>query len=304
MRVAVIDLGTNTFNLIICDITHSAFTVLHNSKVAPKLGKEGINNGIIAPQAIKRGVDGLSKLSTIINSLKCERIIAIGTSALRNAKNSDDFLLKVKKELDIDISIIDGLQEAEYVFLGNRMAYDWGHQKALIIDIGGGSNECIICDSKEIYWKHSFENGMQRMFNSINPSYPFTPSNILEINSFLKESFSELKNIALDFNVEILVGSSGPYDTFRDIILQKENITDYDKPSFEFKSSDLLQIHKQLISSSTDEIAQIKGMDPARIELIPFASSVTQFLINEFKIPRVIQSEYSLKEGVISTLIQ
>lgn len=303
MRVAVIDLGTNTFNLLICDISHSSYDIIHQSKVAPRIGKEGIQNGIIAPQAIKRGIEGLTELYTIIREHECEQIIAIGTSALRNASNAYEFTSVVKNKLHFDITIIQGDLEAEYVFQGNRLAYNWGGETAMILDIGGGSNEIIICDSQEIFWKHSFENGMQRIWNTITPNYPFLKENIEMISDFLHESFALLKEQAAKFNIDLLVGSSGPYDTFKDIVLIENRITEYTKPYFELSVKDLENIHNTLLSSTKEQIHNIPGMDPARVELIPIASIVTQFLITEFKIPRVIQSEYSLKEGVISTLM-
>jgi exopolyphosphatase/guanosine-5'-triphosphate,3'-diphosphate pyrophosphatase len=303
MRIAVIDLGTNTFNLLICDIAHSSYNILHESKVAPRLGKEGIQNGILAKQAITRGITGLTELNRIIREYGCEQIIAIGTSALRNATNAQDFVTEAKDKLGINITIIQGEQEAEYVFQGNRLAYNWGGETAMILDIGGGSNEIIICDSQEIYWKHSFENGMQRIYNSIDPTFPLSEENIDSINAFLHSSFALLKEQAQKYKIDLLVGSSGPYDTFKDIVHIQNKIQNHTEAYYELKIADLNQIHSKLTSCSKQEIHDIPGMDPARVELIPIASCVTQFLIEEFNIPRVIQSEYSLKEGVISTLM-
>lgn len=303
MRIAVVDLGTNTFNLLICDVTHSSFTVVCQTKRAPKIGLEGINTGILPPQAINRGVLALTDLYAHIQKYSCERIIAIGTSALRNAQNKQDFIDAVYQKFNIEITVISGKQEAEYVFLGNKMAYDWGGKTALILDIGGGSNECIICDSEKILWKESFENGMQRIENYFSVSYPLSSNTQTAIHSFLEETFAELDAQVNRFSVDVLVGSSGPFDTFRDIMLGEQLGNSYPQSYYEFDLQSLNNIHSQLFLSNKEQIAAIPGMDPARIESQPIASCIVRYLISKYNIPQVVQSKFSLKEGVISTFI-
>ena len=200
--------------------------------------------------------------------------------------------------------MISGNQEAEYIYLGNKIAYDWGKRTVLILDIGGGSNECIICNSDTILWKKSFENGMQRIANTIPLSYPFTDSILNNIQLFLSETFAELKTACANYSIDVLIGSSGPFDTFRDLVLKQRMLHTFEETFFEFSLSDLLRIHTSLISSSKIEIGEMPGMDSARIELLPIASCITQYMLSEFSIPHVVQSKYSLKEGVIQTILQ
>jgi exopolyphosphatase/guanosine-5'-triphosphate,3'-diphosphate pyrophosphatase len=303
MVIAVIDLGTNTFNLLICKIFNNSYTILHNSKVSPKIGKEGIHLGILTDQAIERGLKGIETLYSVITSFNCEKTIAIGTSALRNAKNSKTFCSLVKQHFNIDITIINGLQEADYIFNGNKLAYNWGNKIALILDIGGGSNECIICTNSEILWKHSFENGMQRISSRVQQEYPFSEKNKTDIFDFLLETFQLLIQKAQEFNIEFLIGSSGPFDTFRDVIEIKRKQTTNSNPYYIIESQDFLDLHQSLINSNKKEIGAIAGMDESRIDLLPISSSITNFIISQLQIPQIIQSKYSLKEGVINKLI-
>ena len=303
MNVAVIDLGTNTFNLLICEISNSKFCILYSGKTSPKLGKDGIHRGIISPEAIKRGIHAIAELHTIITSYSCEQIHAIGTSALRNAQNAQEFCDLVFLNFGIQIKIIPGLLEAEYIFYGNKLAYNWGDSTALILDIGGGSNECIICKNSTILWKHSFENGMQRILQGISPQYPFTEENITDITAFLSETFSLLITKAKEYSIDILIGSSGPFDTFREILEEQKNEKHSTIPYYTIEKSELHAIHSKLIHSDFTNIGLIPGMDIARTELLPIASSITLFIIETLNIQTILQSEYSLKEGVIYSII-
>lgn len=301
MNVAIIDLGTNTFNLLICNIQQNSYSIIYNGKTAPKMGKGGIQLGIITPDAFERSIEAIRELLIKINEHNCTKIYAIGTSALRNAKNASSFTNKIEELFKIKIEIISGLQEAEYIFWGNSLAYNWGDSTALILDIGGGSNECIICTNSKILWKHSFENGMQRIISKISPSYPYTEKDKQEISIFLEDSFKLLIEKSKEYSIDILIGSSGPFDTYRDILdfETKEKTIPY----YEISHEQINALYNTLINSSLEEISNIPQMDAARIEMLPIASSIINYIITNIHFNQIIQSSYSLKEGVLYTLL-
>ena|SRR5690554_1917542 len=303
MNVAVIDLGTNTFNLLICEVTHSSYSILFQTKTVPKLGQESFFSGVLPAKAIKRGLKALQALNSHILQYNCHSVIAIGTSALRHASNAQDFVEAVNRECGYTISIISGEQEAEYIYLGNKLAFDWGMQTVLIIDIGGGSNECILCEGERLVWKKSFENGMQRIRNAYSSSFPLQSDDIKGVVGYLNETFQELHDVIHAYNVDILIGSSGPFDTFRDMCAVKNANVNDDSSSFEFEKSEILNLFSVLLNSNLAQLIDVPGMDKARAEHIPVAVLITQYLFEVCKEPRIVQSSFSLKEGVIKTLI-
>lgn len=304
MNIAIIDLGTNTFNLLICSIINSNYSILYSGKTSPKIGKGGIQNGILTKEAMQRGIKALEELHTIIQKHSCDTIIAKGTSALRNAKNASEFCSEVQSKFFITIDIIDGLQEAEYIFLGNTLAYNWGEKTALILDIGGGSNECIICTNSKILWKHSFENGMQRIISKFNPTNPMSLESINEIQLYLHETFEELFNQISHVSIDFLIGSSGPFDTFRAMLEYSKKEQRNSNPHYFITPHEMNEIYSQLVSSTKQEIANIPGMDMARVDLISVSACIVYSLINNLHITSIIQSDYSLKEGVMKSLLQ
>src|ERR1043166_6747106 len=114
MRIAIIDLGTNTFNLLVVDITgKDSFKSIFSTKVAVKLGEGGIVKGFISPAAFHRGINALKTHRAIIDKLGVVKTIAFATSAIRSATNGKQFVAAAKKEANIEVTIISGDKEAE-----------------------------------------------------------------------------------------------------------------------------------------------------------------------------------------------
>ena len=118
MRAAVIDLGTNTFNLLVADVHSEGFDIVHNSKEGVALGMGGINEGWISEEAMERAFDAFEKFRKICDELQVESITGIGTSAVRDAQNKEEFLDELKKRFAIDVEIVDGLEEAKLIYQG------------------------------------------------------------------------------------------------------------------------------------------------------------------------------------------
>jgi exopolyphosphatase/guanosine-5'-triphosphate,3'-diphosphate pyrophosphatase len=305
MRIAVLDLGTNTFNLLITDILpNGSMRKVFNEKLAPKLGLGGINNQTIVPEAFERGIHSLEIQKEIILTYKPDKVFIFGTSALRNAKNAFDFVLKVKNELALDITIISGDREAELIYHGNKLAFDWGKDIGLIIDIGGGSIEFILANNEQIYWKQSFEIGVSRLLQLFNPSSPFTDAEVAEIDEYVDSFLQPLYLAFKQYPAHYLIGSSGAFDTFRDMIVAEKELPKSDALSFIILYQTFQVLKNKIINLPQQELIRVKGMDPMRVDMIGIAAIFVDFIMRKLSLHTIIQSNYSLKEGVIDSLIR
>lgn len=304
MNVAIVDLGTNTFNCCVVSLNKNDFTKLVDFNEFPQLGAKGVAYGIISDDAMERGIKSLKIIRQRIEDFHCEKIKLIGTSALRNAKNSDIFCQRAKNEIGFDIEIISGEQEAEYIFLGNNLAYNWENKTALILDIGGGSNECIICKHNSILWKHSFECGMQRIVSKFGLCHPYNDRTKKEITDYLTEKFELLEAQLLLHKIDLFIGSSGAFDVFRSIYFAQKGKKNPNTPSEEIPIPDFKNIINYLTNQTIENIHSMKGMDLDRAELLPIAGIIASFFISRYKLTTLIQSSYSLKEGVIHTMME
>ena len=161
--VAIIDCGTNTFHLLIIQEQGDVAKELYRDRVAVRIGKGGISDGKIIPEAADRAITTLKDFKKTIDLYDVKEIHAFATSAFRNASNGEDVRDLIMDRTGINIEIISGEREAELIYEGVNAALAIGKEPALIMDIGGGSVEFIIATENDLLWKHSFEIGSTNM---------------------------------------------------------------------------------------------------------------------------------------------
>ncbi len=308
MRIGIIDMGTNTFNFLIVEISGSEkFSVLKRKKFPVKLGEKSLYKNVIGQDALMRAIDAIRKIIKISEKHEVDRIQAIATSAVRSAGNKDEFLELVKTRTGIDIQVISGDEEAELIFHGVLQAITGiDNSPYLIMDIGGGSTEFIIAQNDKILWKHSFQLGVTRLLQYFSPSDPITKEETIEIENYLSKKLAMLTKEIQNHNITTLIGSSGSFDTIVSLIVnQLHNPIEWrPSTSYVIAIEDYILIHRLLILSSIEERKHMKGMDPMRIEMMVLASVFIKFVIKKYHIEQLIQSAYALKEGAIVKLFK
>ncbi len=309
MRVAVLDLGTNTFNLVIAEKNETvALRILHNSKLPVKLGEKGINKGEITKAAFDRGIEAVKIHYQTIVEFQVDKIKAFGTSALRTTRNGSQFIQTIKDLTGIEIEIISGDTEAELIYFGVRQTHPMNKGKYLILDIGGGSNELIIADKDRIYWKRSYELGIARLLELFKPSDPISPGEIKKINDYLSNELHDLTMQVDLHHVKTLLGASGSFETF--VCLIRSESTDIESQSSLIPQSVAISfeefntLYEKLIRSTIAERSKMKGLEPMRIEMIVFACLFIKFILETQKLKEIFQSNFSLKEGAIYQLFK
>jgi exopolyphosphatase / guanosine-5'-triphosphate,3'-diphosphate pyrophosphatase len=303
-KTAIIDLGTNTFNLLIASVNgDGTYNIIHSGKLPVKLGEGGINQKFIAPAAYQRGLNAIGEHFRTILLHGVNEVFAFATSATRNASNGKDFVNDIKNLFGIEVKVIGGDEEAELIYLGIRQAVQLNQENALILDIGGGSNEIIIGNGEKYHWKRSYDLGVSRLLQKFNPSDPITSEEIVAVEDYLKLELADLEEPIKQFKPKMIVGSSGSFDTYRSILSAKGVIVSNSNPSIEIPIDEYFKLHKHLISTTTVERNAIPGMDPMRVEMIVLATVFTNYLIQSFDISIMMQSSYALKEGAVWKLL-
>ena len=300
------DLGTNTFHLLIAEgEIHSYREIVHVTE-AVKLGEGSINKGYILPEAFQRGINAMQRFHQLIEANNVAGVRAIATSALRSASNGKDFIKEVEAKTGIAIEIIDGEQEAAFIYNGVKLSGCLSAKNSLIMDIGGGSVEFILGNTDKILWKQSFEVGAARLMDQFHHTDPIPPASIEAMNLYLEDTLNDLFIGTADMEIDTLVGSSGAFETFAGLIetgkakaFDLKGIQHYD-----FNEEELLTITNKLILSSHKERAANKGIIPVRVDMIVSASLVTRFIMHALDIHKVSMCTNSLKEGVLAGMLR
>lgn len=302
MRKAVIDIGSNTINLVIGEIIRSKLHIIHDTKIHAKLAKGGINQKQMTPEALIRGYEAIAS-----HLNECKRhevdlgnIVSFATATIRDTANGKEFVDTVKNKYGLHIEIIDGHKEAELIFKGVEHGFPISEKNILILDIGGGSNEFILANNSGIIWKHSFPLGVSRMLERFHPSEPIKPPEIETIQTYFKKELNPLFENVKPTKVHALVGSSGSFDTIRNMILVgKGEKNNADITWMKIENQDLQTLFNRFIPSTAKQRLQMPGMIPLRVDYMVIAALFIDLIINELKIEHVFQCSYALTEGAL-----
>ena len=291
---AVIDIGTNTFNLLIANRSTSGLTIIESHKVAVSLGMGGINEGVLADDAIQRALDAFEKFRGILLNYPVVQPILIATSAVRDAKNATEFTAAIFDRFAWSVTVVSGMKEAELIYKGVGLCYDF-KEHTLIMDIGGGSTEFIEANNEGICSEVSLNIGVSRLYQGFSVNDPFTAKDVQHIESFLDE---RSMGFFSDKNIPALLGSSGTFETFYELMYKKpfpksNKIVELGLESF-------TKMLDELIYSSLAERNKNEFIIPIRKKMAPFAAVKTRWVLRKIKPKRILISPFSLKEGVLA----
>lgn len=327
MRQAVIDLGTNTFHLLIVEQppNQSRKTLFRESRPA-KIGKGGINQNYITDEAIDRALNVLTYFRSVLDQYGIDpaEVRAFGTSAVRVAANQQAFIDRVRVATGLRVEVISGDEEAGYIYAGVRSsgAMNLTHDPepsrrtapvSLIMDIGGGSVEFILGTPDRIFWKQSFEIGGQRLLERFmpNPERAISLTAVERMNDFFREQLLPLTNAIHQYAPTTgkpmqLVGSSGTFDTLVDMEYMHErgHLPGREQTAFALPVAEFYRSYELLLTRNHDERMQLPGMIELRVDMIVVAVCLIDYVLSTFGIQTITVSTYALKEGVLVTNAQ
>ena len=304
--VAVIDLGTNTFHILIAEVAENrTYRIVHRQRIAVMIGKGGINQGVITEEAQQRALDALQQFADLIEQCQVQRVRATATSAFRNARNGSALVQRIREETGIVIDVIDGMQEAEYIFMGVQEALSLNDDPVLIMDIGGGSVEFILSSGQQVCWKQSFEIGAQRLLDRFDIKDPISPNNLDELTDYFRITLADLLVASRTWAPRTLVGASGTFETLCDMHAhQYQIIVDNDACELPISADSFSAILQDMLRKNRAERLAIPGMIEMRVDMIVVASWLIQFVLQQLNITNLRVSAYALKEGVLCEIVK
>lgn len=298
-RIAIIDCGTNTFNLLIAVRKGNRWHFVARRKKVVKLGSDGLVNGKIGDAPAARALRALSDYRTVLDEMGVQEVRIVGTAALRDAKNGKVILRKIYQATGFRVKLIDGLQEAELIWKGVRQALPLGEDFSLVMDIGGGSTEFILCNAQRVFWKQSFRLGAARIKERFPLSDPPTRKEIKQLEDFLADELQPLAAACKHYPPVRLIGSSGSFDSFAAMILKKRREPALKSTHYHFKLKEYTALHQELMKSTYAERLRFPGLLRMRADMIVPASVLLTFALRFTGLKELHLSTYSLKEGLL-----
>jgi exopolyphosphatase/guanosine-5'-triphosphate,3'-diphosphate pyrophosphatase len=307
-RVALIDMGTNTFHLLIVEMPTKPGDkphILLRTKAGVRLGEDGISKGIIAPEPYARALHTLAGFKEEMELHGVEEVRATATSAMRVTKNGPDLVRDIFEQTGIQVNVIPGDREAELICEGVRQAVDLGTEAQLIVDIGGGSVEFIIANQTTIFWKQSFEIGAQRLLDKFfpDPSGVFPAAAVEAEQEYLASVLTPLIEAVQRYKPIGLVGASGSFDSLADMQLGQLRTEAQLPPSTELALESFQSSYRQLLSGNHEQRLALPGILPMRADMLVVASVLIDYVLGITEITRIRTSAYALKEGLLAEML-
>ncbi|MEH2362815.1 Ppx/GppA phosphatase family protein [Nostoc sp.] len=304
--IAAIDLGTNSLHMVVVKIdpTLPAFSIIAREKETVRLGDRNLSTGELKPEIIKKAIAALGRFQEVAKTINAETIIAVATSAVREAPNGKDFLHRIETELGLSVDLISGQEEARRIYLGVLSGMEFHNQPQMIVDIGGGSTELILGDSNEPRTLTSTKVGAVRLTSELITTDPISNTEFQHLQAYtrgmLERSVDEvLANLQLGESPR-LVGTSGTIETLAMIhAREKSSVIPSTLNGYQFSLKDLRELVNRLRKLSNSETAAIPGMPDKRAEVILAGAVILQEAMTLLGSESVTVCERSLREGVI-----
>lgn len=304
--IAAIDLGTNSLHMVVVRIepTLPAFSIIAREKETVRLGDRDIKTGDLKPEVISRAIAALKRFQEIAKTFDAETTIAVATSAVREAPNGRDFLQRVEEEVGLSVDLISGQEEARRIYLGVVSGMEFNNHPHIIIDIGGGSTELILGDSREERVLTSTKIGAVRLTGELISTDPISNEEFQYLQAYargmLERAAEEIQtNLSLEEHPR-LVGTSGTVETLVAIhAREKLGYLPSTLNGYEISLKDLQTWVSRLRKMSNVERAAIASMPEKRSEVILAGAVILQEAMTLLGVEELVVCERSLREGVI-----
>lgn len=304
--LAAIDVGTNSIHMAVVRVQPSlpAFSIIAREKNTVRLGDRDRKTGRLTPEAMERAISCLRRCQEIAHSLGAEDIVAVATSAVREAPNGQLFLHQVEKETGLIVDLISGVEEARRIYLGVLSGMEFNHQPHVIVDIGGGSTELILGDGQDPRSLSSTKVGAVRLTTEFINSDPISNNEFGYLQAYvrgmLERSAEELRARLQPDETPRMVGTSGTIETLA-MIHAREKLGMVPTPlhGYQFSLRDLRDIVNRLRKLNYAERAAIPGMSDRRSEIIVAGALILQEAMSLLGLETITICERALREGVV-----
>ncbi|MGI2261913.1 hypothetical protein ACRRVA_01115 [Candidatus Cardinium hertigii] len=299
-KLAVIDLGTNVINVLVGEIDREKYTVLYEEKIIRAMIQEPLNSTHISLEEQKNIVDTMVAIRKKLDAEGVHFMVAKATSLLRDAPNAAEVIKAICFETDIEVEVISGIDEAMLIYQGVRSSFKLTDKDGLIVDIGGGSVECIIFDHLQPLWAGSFKLGIRHVAAQFPYSAPITPLQVAILEDYYRTALAPLFVETKLHKPSQLVGSSGAFRTL--LMLYR---CYYGASAIETNSSlkrvsaeQFFKIYEIIRTTPVNIWQKQLDIEPVFLKLIPLSAVFIKVIIKACHLKEIIISDNALRTGL------
>ena len=301
MRIAALDLGTNSFHLLIAEVHHDGtFTPLAREKEMLRLGDVVSREGYIPPESAEQAIATVRRMKLLADAADVDEIAACATSAIRLAANGDELVDRIEVETGVEVEVINGLTEARLIFGAVRASVLLEPSPALCFDLGGGSLEIMVGDASGLMWATSENLGVARLTTELVHSDPLSKRDRRALRERLEDALAPIAEEVATLSPKMVVGSSG---TLEDLAHMTAARRDENVPQslnqLTIGRDEFLALHQVIIGSKASERRKLEGLESRRVDLIVAGSMFLAAAMELFEFDELTVSEWALREGIL-----
>ena len=300
MKIGTIDIGTNSMRLLIADYKNNKIENRKKYINITRIGQGVDDKGYITEEALERNLNALKEFADKCIEEKCEKVYCMGTSALRDSKNGQDFVNRAKELTNIDVKIICGEEESNLGFMG--VLEGAGGDKSnyiLVLDIGGGTTEFIVGNEDGIKFCKSENVGALRMTEKFITTDPISDEEFNKMSDFIEKTISSTLDKIKGMHVSKLVGIGGAITSLSAMNQQLEVYSMEKVHNSVVTKKDLEKILQNLKKMTLSDKKTIKGLQPKRADIITAGVKILHIVMEKLEIEKIMISEYDNLEGLI-----
>lgn len=298
MRVAAIDIGTNSVHMLVAELRpDGSFRVLDSQKEMVQLGRGEFKSRRLAPDAVARALAALEGFKRIASGHECRRILGVATSAVREASNGGDFLQEVAHRTGIHIRVITGEEEGRLIYRAVRHYVDVGSRRAIAVDIGGGSVELVLGVGDQPLMVETLKLGHIRLAEGLEGDPP-TPQSVAQVRAACRKALDPIREPYTRTPAELLVGTSGTIQTFgrMDLAGGKDG---GELHLHVLETETVKRLVKRVLKADAGERRKMAGLEEPRVATVGAGGIALVEILEALGAEQMTICTAALREGII-----
>jgi len=305
VRIAALDLGSNSFHLLVVETRpDGSFVPLVREKEMLRLGDVVAREGRLTEEAIAAAIETVRRFKAMAEIERADEIVAMGTAALREAANGPEAAERMEAATGVTIKVVSGIREAQLIFEAVRASVLMDPGPALCADLGGGSLELSVGDRFGLRYATSLHLGVGRLTAELVRTDPPTKKDRARLRERIEESIDKILSDLLERQPKLLIGTSGTFCALaRGAAALRDGVVPSSVNQLTVTARELGALGELIYELPSQERARMPGIDAKRAELLPAGIAVTEVLMDLTGIGELTVSEWALREGIVISTI-
>jgi exopolyphosphatase/guanosine-5'-triphosphate,3'-diphosphate pyrophosphatase len=303
VRLAAIDVGSNSVHMVVADVSPSGhIQVVDRVKEMVRLGRRTFTTGRLAPGAMDLAVHALGTFARLARVRGVERVRAVATSAVREARNGAAFVRRLRRDTGLMVRVISGPEEARLIFNAARHALGLEGGPHLLVDVGGGSVELVLVQDTRPIWLRSLPLGVARLTERFLGSDPPSRGQIRRLEEHLDRTVGPLMARVRHAGVHRAVGTSGTVNTLVGMARAGRGQDPARLHGATASAKEIARLRARILGTSAATRTDLPGMDAKRVDLMPAAAILVDFLLRRSGASELMACTWALREGLLLDL--